>query len=68
MSTGSAKGAPGQDEWTFRMYQRGNTEERENRISCYAFNLDARAGGTRFGSAISDTAGLVGFWRLGASA
>ena len=43
------KGVPGQDEWTFRMYQLGNTEERENRISCYAFNLDARAGGTRFG-------------------
>jgi hypothetical protein len=43
------KGVPGQDEWTFRMYQRGNTEDRENRISCYAFNLDARAGGTRFG-------------------
>ena len=42
-------GVPGQDEWTFRMYQRGNTEDRENRISCYAFNLDARAGGTRFG-------------------
>jgi hypothetical protein len=43
------KGVPGQDEWTFRMYQLGNTEGRENRISCYAFNLDARAGGTRFG-------------------
>ena len=43
------KGVPGQDEWTFRMYQRGNTEDRENRISCYAFNLDARAGGTRLG-------------------
>ena len=43
------KGVPGQDEWTFRMYQLGNTEDRENRISCYAFNLDARAGGTRFG-------------------
>jgi hypothetical protein len=67
------------------MYQRGNSEDRENRVSCYAFNLDARAGGTRLGigshqdelqtaraggaldSAISDTAGLVGFWGLGAS-
>ena len=43
------KGVPGQDEWTFRMYQLGNTEDRDNRISCYAFNLDARAGGIRFG-------------------
>ncbi|HWD47054.1 MAG TPA: LamG-like jellyroll fold domain-containing protein [Actinomycetota bacterium] len=43
------KGVPGQDEWTFRMYQLGNTEGRGNRISCYAFNLDARAGGIRFG-------------------
>jgi Concanavalin A-like lectin/glucanases superfamily len=43
------KGVRGQDEWTFRMYQLGNTEHRGNRISCYAFNLDARAGGTRFG-------------------
>jgi hypothetical protein len=46
MSTGSAGAFPGR---TFRMYQRGNTEDRENRISCYAFNLDARAGGTRLG-------------------
>jgi hypothetical protein len=29
------KGVPGQDEWTFRMDQRGNTEDRDNRISCY---------------------------------
>jgi hypothetical protein len=43
------KGVPGQDEWTFRMYQLGNSEDRDNRISCYAFNLDARAGGTRLG-------------------
>jgi hypothetical protein len=43
------KGVPGEDEWTFRMYQRGNSEGRANRISCYAFDLDARAGGTRFG-------------------
>jgi hypothetical protein len=44
------KGVPGHDEWTFRMYQLGNSEHRQNRISCYAFNLDARAGGTRFGN------------------
>ena len=31
------------------MYQLGNTEGRDNRISCYAFNLDARAGGIRLG-------------------
>jgi Concanavalin A-like lectin/glucanases superfamily len=43
------KGVPGQDEWTFRMYQLGNREDRHNRISCYAFNLDARTGGTRSG-------------------
>jgi hypothetical protein len=43
------KGIPGQDEWTLRMYQLGNREDRENRISCYGFNLDARTGGTRFG-------------------
>lgn len=43
------KGVPGGDEWTFRMYQLGNSEGRGNRISCYAFNLDARVGGTRFG-------------------
>jgi hypothetical protein len=43
------KGVPGQDEWTFRMYQLGNTQDRDNRISCSGFNLDARAGGTRLG-------------------
>jgi hypothetical protein len=43
------KGVAGQDEWTFRMYQAGNSEDRQNRISCYAFNLDARSGGTRLG-------------------
>jgi hypothetical protein len=31
------------------MYQLGNSEARENRISCYGLNLDARAGGTRVG-------------------
>jgi hypothetical protein len=43
------KGVPGQDEWTSRMHQLGSREGRDNRISCYGFNLDARAGGTRFG-------------------
>ena len=40
---------PGQDKWTFGVAQLGNTEGRDNRISCYAFNLDARAGGIRLG-------------------
>ena len=32
------KGSPGQMEWTFRIYSKGNTENRENRISFYVFN------------------------------
>jgi hypothetical protein len=50
------EGVPGQDEWTFRMYQLGNSEDRDNGISRYALNLDARAGGTpvRIGSHFQD--------------
>lgn len=63
------KGVPGEDEWTFRMYQLGNSEDRGNRISCYAFNLDARAGGTRFaiGSHFQDAL-APGRWLLVAGA
>jgi hypothetical protein len=40
-----------QQEWTFRMYQLGNTEGRANRISFYHFNL---AGGFGNGSHFED--------------
>jgi hypothetical protein len=62
------KGEPGQDEWTFRMYQLGNTEDRENRISCYAFNLDARPSRTHgIGSHFQDEL-TPGQWLLVAGA
>src|SRR5712692_1625571 len=32
------KGESGQQEWVFRMYSQGNSENRENRISFYVFN------------------------------
>lgn len=45
------KGEPHQHEWVARMYQAGNSEARENRISFYAFNL---AGGLGAGSHFQD--------------
>ncbi len=47
------KGQPRQYEWTFRMYQDGNSEGRDNRISFYAFNLDGHLGnGSYFQDAV----------------
>ena len=45
------KGEPGQHEWVARMYQQGNDEGRENRISFYAFNL---GGGLGAGSYVQE--------------
>jgi hypothetical protein len=45
------KGANGQQEWTFRIYSQGNTENRQNRISFYVFNPD---GGIDIGSNFQD--------------
>lgn len=52
------KGGPGQHEWVMRMYQTGNSEGRENRISFYAFNL---SGGLGVGSYFQDTV-IPGEW------
>ncbi|HLZ30494.1 MAG TPA: LamG domain-containing protein [Chloroflexota bacterium] len=38
------KGDAGQQEWTFRMYSQGNTENRGNRISFYVFNPNGGLG------------------------
>jgi len=38
------KGATNQQEWTFRMYSAGNTENRANRTSFYLFNLAGSEG------------------------
>jgi hypothetical protein len=45
------KGAAGQQEWTFRIYSQGNTENRQNRISFYVFNA---GGGQGIGSHFQD--------------
>ncbi len=45
------KGEGAQQEWTFRMYSQANSENRENRISFYVFNL---AGGLGVGSYFQD--------------
>ncbi|HEY3494228.1 MAG TPA: LamG domain-containing protein [Polyangiaceae bacterium] len=52
------KGSSGEHEWVARMYQRGNDEDRENRISFYSFNLD---GGLGAGSYFQDDV-EVGEW------
>lgn len=52
------KGETGQQEWTFRIYSQGNTENRENRISFYVFNPE---GGLGVGSYFQDTV-QVGEW------
>jgi hypothetical protein len=46
------KGSPGQQEWVARMYQQGNDEGRENRLSFYAFNL---TGGLGAGSYVQES-------------
>jgi hypothetical protein len=46
------KGGPNQHEWVSRMYQDGNSEGRENRISFYSFNL---SGGLGAGSYFQDS-------------
>src|SRR3954451_16277845 len=43
------EGVAGQDQGRVRMLPAGNSEDRQNRISCYACTLDARSGGTRLG-------------------
>jgi hypothetical protein len=45
------KGLHGQEEWLFRIYSQGNTENRGNRISFYVFNL---SGGEGAGSYFQD--------------
>ncbi len=45
------KGEKGRHEWTFRMYSQDNTENRDNRISFYVFNLE---GGLGIGSHFQD--------------
>lgn len=52
------KGTAGEHEWVARMYQRGNDEDRENRISFYAFNPN---GGLGAGSYFQDNV-EVGEW------
>ena len=39
-----AKGAPGQEEWAFRMYSQPNLEDRANRISFYVFDQQHERG------------------------
>jgi hypothetical protein len=45
------KGVGGEHEWVARMYQQGNSEDRDNRISFYSFNL---TGGLGAGSYFQD--------------
>jgi Concanavalin A-like lectin/glucanases superfamily len=45
------KGAPGKQEWTFRIYSQNNTENRGNRISFYLFDP---GGGQGIGSNFQD--------------
>jgi hypothetical protein len=52
------KGEPNEHEWAARMYQSGNSEGRENRISFYAFNRD---GGQGNGSYFQDPV-IPGVW------
>jgi hypothetical protein len=52
------KGVSGEHEWVSRMYQEGNSEDRENRISFYSFNL---SGGLGAGSYFQDDV-TVGEW------
>ena len=52
------KGTAGSHEWTTRMYQQGNSEDRANRISFYHFNP---AGGLGAGSYFQDPV-RVGEW------
>jgi hypothetical protein len=52
------KGVSGEHEWVSRMYQQGNDEDRENRISFYSFNL---SGGLGAGSYFQDDV-VVGEW------
>lgn len=45
------KGQSSEQEWLFRMYSQGNSENRQNRISCYVFNP---SGGIGVGSYFED--------------
>ena len=51
LGKGEGVGASGQQEWYFRMYSQGNTENRQNRISFYVFNPQ---GGLGIGSHFQD--------------
>jgi len=51
LGKGEGSGAAGQQEWYFRMYSQGNTEDRQNRISFYVFNPQ---GGLGIGSHFQD--------------
>jgi hypothetical protein len=52
------KGVSGEHEWVSRMYQQGNDEDRDNRISFYSFNL---SGGLGAGSYFQDDVS-IGEW------
>jgi hypothetical protein len=54
LGKGQGTGASGQQEWCFRMYSRGNTEGRQNRISFYVFNPQGGLGiGSHFQDAVT---------------
>lgn len=44
LGVGEGSGASGQQEWAFRIYSEGNSENRENRISFYLFNPEGKEG------------------------
>lgn len=58
LGVGEGSGSTGQQEWAFRMYSQGNSENRENRISFYVF---APQGGEGIGSHFQDPV-VVGQW------
>jgi len=51
LGKGQGSGAQGKQEWTFRIYSQGNSENRQNRISFYVFNPE---GGKGVGSYFQD--------------
>jgi len=58
LGKGQGSGASGQQEWYFRMYSQGNTENRQNRISFYVFSPQ---GGLGIGSHFQDSV-IPGEW------
>lgn len=58
LGKGEGNGTTGQQEWCFRIYSQGNSENRQNRISFYVFNADGHLGN---GSYVQDPV-TVGQW------